>query len=126
MRVLISNPTAPVLPGARTPLTGFAKVNGTPTVLTVQIPNDGQTHPVLVTYQKLTTVAETQGAMRVNYTLNGSANFLPGLDAGGAGIGTQNANASIEADPGTTVTLAQTSALTAGASTVFASISVLA
>lgn len=103
---------SPVL--ARTPVAGYTLVNGTGTIITCKVPNDGQTHPVMVTGVIIVTSAETGGQITVSFTLNGGGQLLQ-IQAGGGGAGQSAAGGNFMADPGTTFTVSQNSALSLGA-----------
>jgi len=101
-------------------LTGFALQDATPQILTWTAPNDGNQHHVRVDTNLYVTSAETGGAIQVTSTLpNGTA--VAGLQHA-AGLGTGFAHAIIEylIEPGSTITLQQSSALTVGAATLWA------
>ena len=119
--MITQNPAAGVLARVATTLAaGFALQNATPNILTWTAPNDGQTHAVIVNAFKIVTVAETGGNVTIAYTCGGQAKTVT-VAPGGAAIGTYPENwAGFVCDPGTTVTLAQQTALTAGASVLFA------
>lgn len=106
---------------------GFALQNATPTILTWTAPSDALTHMVEVFAWKRVATTETGGACTLKITEQGGAIVTNGtaMFAGGA------ANADYPFPAGTTqflvnagaiVELDQTSALTGGASTVFAEI----
>lgn len=103
---------SPVL--ARTPPAGYTLINGTGTILSCNVPNDGQVHPIMVNGVILITVAETGGALTVSFTLDGGAQLLT-IQPGGSGVGQGTAGGSFMADPGTTFSVRQNSALTLGA-----------
>lgn len=100
----------------RTPPGGYVLINGTGTIITAPVPNDGQLHPVTVNGVILVTVAETGGQITVSFTLNGGGQLLQ-IQAGGAGAGQSTSGGLFVADPGTTFTVRQNSALTVGAAT---------
>lgn len=111
---------------AATPLTGVALVNGTQTFLTWTAPSDGQLHRVIVASVIHVTSAETGGQIQQIYTP-----FPGGAPHNGvlfnAGLGSDTAGQVAAAifspvAPGSTVTVSQTSALTAGAATLWAEI----
>jgi len=107
---------------ADTGAAGFALQNATPTILTWNIPNDGGSHVMLFAMTLHISSAETGGALGLNYTdPGGNANSTVPA-AGGAGIGNARQNNAVPVQAGTTVTLTQTSALTAGAAVVWAQI----
>lgn len=106
---------------------GYALVNGTGNILTWTAPNDGNLHRVLVSAVKHVTSAETGGQIQVSLTLpDAFAGGLLTLFNGGQGSGLQTPNAAglsvMFVEAGTTVTLKQSSALTAGATTLWAEI----
>lgn len=103
---------------AETPAGGFALQNATPVVYTWTTPNDGNLHG-FEAYAALTvTLAETGGATKVLWTINGVAQQAT-VFANALAVGTTVNTVQAVADPNTTVTLQQTSALTAGASKIF-------
>lgn len=103
---------------ASTGLAGAALQNGTPTFLSYTLPNDGQMHRIDVyALVAVGAVAETGGAVGVGFTLPNGSVVAAGtqINAGGAGANTNNqTTVSKICAPGTTVTVAQSSALTAG------------
>jgi hypothetical protein len=102
---------------------GTALVNGTPTILSLTTPAAPARLWVNVALDLAVTSAETGGALTINYTSFGSGQTLA-LDAGGhAASLLKNVQARVLADAGTAVTLTQ-AALTAGAATANASMSV--
>lgn len=105
---------------AATPQAGVALVNGTPAFLTWTAPNDGKNHDVLVFNSLSVTVAETGGLIQISFTAPSTAarQFPP--FAGGAAIGDYYNFQSFTVKPGTTVTVAQASALTLGAAQYWA------
>lgn len=111
---------------------GFALQNGTPTIVTATAPNDGNRHIALIAGWVNVTTAETGGQLTVTLTQNGISTPVI-CDAGGhtpQSLELFNNNIVGNAggflvDPGTTVTLAQSSALTAGAATVNAEICII-
>lgn len=102
---------------------GFALQNATPTVLSWTAPNDGKDHLLIVVAALHVTSAETGGQVSVNTTLpDGSGLNSGAFFAAGLGTGT-NANSAMRiVQAGSTSTLTQSSALTAGASLLFAQI----
>jgi hypothetical protein len=113
---------------ATTPAAGFAKINGTATILSWQTPNDGLLHAFTVAISEVVATTEVGGAVALTYVLNGTTNTTTLF--GGAAIAAATAQypattvrfPAILCDPNTTVTLAQSTALTVGASTVYAQI----
>lgn len=109
-------------PTVSTPAAGVALANGTPTFVTLTSPNDGKLHLYEIAASLNVTVAETGGQVQYQFTINGLTNFV-NLYNGGSGINTIQASAVILCDPNTTVAVAQSTALTAGAATIFVGIS---
>src|SRR5579862_5196763 len=113
---------APVLAAqAATPLAGTALVNGTPNLLQWTAPNDGQVHSFNVAATAHVTLALTGGQIQVKWTsagVNQVSTLLAGGEAAGTYVGLflgNGGNGPQQCDPGTTVTIQQTSAVTAGA-----------
>lgn len=106
------------IPGvfASTGTGGFNKVNGTPTILTWNTPADGNMHPFSVYGAEFVTASETGGAIVVNFTFGGHPVQIGLVAPAGAGFNSF-AGAPIIADPNTTVTVQQSTALTAGGPT---------
>lgn len=97
----------------------FALTGGTPTIFTWTAPADGNPHQVSLSASNNCTVAETGGQVTLSYTINGAAK-TPTVFAGGAATGVTVFNTIVTVDPGTTVTLAQATAVTVGAASVSA------
>jgi hypothetical protein len=114
---------------AATPVAGFALVNGTPAILNWTAPADGQQHRFVVFATMNVTVTQVGGAVEVSYCTPDQAtttdNVFPGLFAGGQGVGPnydQVYSLSGIVKPGSTVSVAQGSALTSGAALMWAEI----
>ena len=107
----------------QTPAAGVALVNGTPDIISWQVPDNGQQHPFMVIGQANVTGAETGGEVQVTYTpASGAAGTLT-LSAGGLGTGVHAFTFEARvAAPGSVVTVTQSTALTAGAAVINASI----
>lgn len=101
---------------------GTALINGTQNLASYTTPADGNAHLVFVAATQTVTSLETGGVVQVTYTSNGQA-LTAAMFPGGSAAGTLVASATVAADPGTTVTLVQSSALTVGAATVTADLS---
>jgi hypothetical protein len=101
---------------------GYALVNGTGAILAWTAPADGQQHRVTAVLIQHVTLAETGGAIQVTYTLpDGTASSAtPFAGGSAAGVASNVVDRLVQA--GTTVTLSQSSALTAGAAGVWAQI----
>jgi hypothetical protein len=109
---------------ATTPVGGVPLINGTQIVLTWNVPNDGKLHYLQVFASMTITTATTGGWIGLYFTApdNSAAEYdiLSGTQAVGF-------NESIQSFPficraGTTVTVRQETAMTAGAATLWASI----
>jgi hypothetical protein len=108
---------------AATPAAGVPLVNGTPSILTVPVPNDGNKHYYSLAGALGVTSTETGGAVALVYTVNGVGQVVTVLAANQAGPATYPITSTpIIADPGTNVVVGQSTALTAGAATLFAEI----
>lgn len=109
---------------AATAAAGFAKQNGTPTLISWPVPADGANHRALIVLAEVVTSNETGGLIQVNWTTpDGTAGNYAAI-AGGKTAGIYNGSfaGSVIAAPGTLITVAQASALTLGAATVWAEI----
>lgn len=110
---------------AATPDAGFALQNGTPVILSWTAPDDGQLHRVSAICSIVISAAETGGVVAWEFTApDGTA---AGYDVSTGGQGTGWDYSSAAAHPavikaGSTATLTQTSALTAGAAKIWAEI----
>jgi hypothetical protein len=111
--------TAPQLQ-ASTGAAGFALQNGTPTILSWTAPNDGQLHRATLIAGQHVTSAETGGAVNLNTFLPDGTAVNPSIFPGGGGTGGTGATTDRIVQAGSTVSLVQSSALTAGAATVWA------
>lgn len=110
---------------AATPPAGFALTGATPNILQYTFPNDGRNHRFFIVSFENVTLAQTGGAVQVEFTLpDGTQHNLAVYNASqGAGVyGIFGANAQSNVAPGTTLTLQQTSAQTAGAAVLWAEI----
>lgn len=109
---------------ATTGVAGFALQNATPAILTWTAPADGNLHRVLVFANGDVTVATTGGAVGIALTLPDGTAVANSILAGTQGVSHLNisgaGNATFFVKAGTTVTLSQTSAMTAGAEVVYA------
>lgn len=102
---------------------GFALQNATPTILSWTAPNDGQIHRIQTFIIENVSVANTGGALSLTATDPGGNALNTQLDAGTHGVSeVQPSNKLIPIGPGSTVSIVQSSAQTAGAATVWAEI----
>lgn len=109
-------------PTARTPNTGQALINGTGNIVGLVAPNDGNMHLYTVATTLVVSLAETGGAIALTYTSGGQAANVP-VSAGTLAAGGYPFTQVVLADPGTAISVTQTSALTAGAARLFGAIS---
>lgn len=105
-------------------LAGFALQNATPTILSWTAPADGALHRFSVYASMHVTSAETGGIVQAVFTLpDGSAGFYTVLPGGqGTGFNSSQVNLATIVKAGTTVTLQQVTALTAGGAKLWAEI----
>jgi hypothetical protein len=109
---------------AATPEAGYTLVNSTGNIITWTAPNDGNLHRFQIFSALHVTSNETGGTIAVSYTLPDGTTTLPTLFTA-----SQSAGAISPATtflrlmaPGSTVTIEQTSALSAGAAVMWAEI----
>lgn len=105
---------------ASTGIAGFTLVNGTPNVITWTAPNDGNMHRVLAILVKHVTSNETGGQVAVNGQTPDGIGLTPSPFAGGQASGTYQASSVLLVPPGASVTVKQNSALTVGATSLWA------
>lgn len=103
---------------------GFTKVNATPNILTWVAPSDGQPHRFLIFASETVTTAETGGGVSTNQTAPGGGAQVGSnnIFSGGKIIGTYHVTDGAVVQAGSTVTLLQSAALTAGACVMWAEI----
>lgn len=113
---------------AETSATGVALINGTQTILTVTVPNDGKVHLLVnAAMVKATTATLTGGKLIISSTTP-VATF--DLTTSTTAIGNSFSSAihgtfQVLLKPGTQVTIKQTTAMTAGAAKVYAKIVII-
>jgi hypothetical protein len=114
----------PLQKQAATPLAGVALVNGTPTILSWTAPADGLLHRVQIFAAMIIGSLETGGVVTATVTTPDgtvvSWNLFSGTQGGGFNYATSNFFPVIKA--GSTVTIAQNTALTGGSATMWAEI----
>lgn len=112
----------PLSKQATTGAPGFALQNATPTILSWTAPSDGNLHRVQLFGVMHVTSAQTGGNVVLSYKAPDGATGNVTIWGGGFGGGVfqPNINAIVTVQAGSTVTLAQTVAQTAGAAVVFA------
>jgi hypothetical protein len=111
---------------ATTGAAGFALVNGTPTIITWTAPSDGNLHRFMIFSSIYVPVTTTGGSILAQYTKPGAAGqvshtLYPASVAAPGDILASNKYLELIA-PGTTVSILQTSAMTAGTATLWAEI----
>jgi len=101
---------------------GYVLVNGTGNIITWAVPNDGKQHRVLILASLNVSSEETGGSITLAVQDPGGTNGTHTIYGGGSGAGsvTPTTNCGMIVEAGTTVTLAQGSALTVGAATLYA------
>jgi hypothetical protein len=110
---------------AATALAGYTLVNGTGTILSWAVPNDGVLHRVQFFGTLHVTSTETGGTINVNFTApdgTSGANDAVFSASHGAGVFGPDKAGLLMVEAGTTVTVQQGSALTGGAAVLWAEI----
>lgn len=109
---------------ATTGVNGFMLQNATPNILSWTAPNDGNMHRLIVFATLHVTSSETGGKVVLNFTAPDGGTGSNSMTAGGtaAGVFATDVPFCVCAEAGTTATLAQATALTAGAAVVWAEI----
>jgi hypothetical protein len=114
---------------ASTGPSGTALINGTQTFISWTAPNDGNLHRFITFTAKNVATTETGGQCRVTFTIPGvsgsnSAISTPyaGAQSNGAQLSAATGSLTGLIAPGTTISIIQSTALTGGASTMFAEI----
>jgi hypothetical protein len=102
---------------------GFALQNGTPNILTWTPPADGQLHQFQLFGELIVASTATGGALSVAFTDPGGAGRTPSVLAGSQGAGFHALTAQqLTCEAGQQVALTQSSALTGGAATLWATL----
>lgn len=123
-------PFAPVTAGLRklagTGLPGYTLINGTGTIITATLPNDGNLHSCLIVASLFVSVTETGGVIAVTASTPDGASptftLISGNQAGGH-FGPTNPQFAMQSiAPGGTISVTQFSALTVGAAILYAEI----
>lgn len=105
---------------ASTPVAGFALQNATPIILSWTAPADGLNHSVFIPCSLAVSAAETGGLIVAATVAPDGTTGQSTLESAGQGIGQHPGQIAAVIKPGSTVTVQQTSALTAGAATLWA------
>lgn len=115
-------PPAALNKQAATPAAGFALQNATPTIIQWTAPNDGQLHRVEVFLTVNVSSAETGGGIQWTYTDPAGGTKSVNMNGGGQAAGSYHDLDGGVVGAGTTVSISQSSALTAGAANAYAEI----
>jgi hypothetical protein len=114
-------PGPPVAQPITSAVAGYTLINGTGNILVYNVPNDGLVHTVNVATNMNVASLETGGQIQVLFTTpDGTAQTFQ-QHAAGLAAGLARTNSACLCKPGTTVTLQQSTALTAGAATLWGS-----
>lgn len=115
-------PGPPITQPVNSASAGYALQNAAPvTIQAYNVPNDGLVHTVNVSTNMNVASLETGGQIQVLFTTpDGTAQTFQ-QHAAGLAAGLARTNSACLCKPGTTVTLQQSSALTAGAAVLWAS-----
>jgi hypothetical protein len=114
-------PGPPVAQPITSAVAGYTLINGTGNILTYNVPNDGLVHTVNVATNMNVASLETGGQIQVLFTTpDGTAQTFQ-QHAAGLAAGLARTNSACLCKPGTTVTLQQSTALTAGAAVLWGS-----
>lgn len=108
---------------ATTGAAGYTLINGTGAALTYTVPSDGALHCLIVVGAVVVTSTMTGGQIQMVTTTGGTAKTTT-ISAGSFSNGTVTTTSSstIPVDAGSTVTINQSTALTAGAAKLYLSI----
>jgi hypothetical protein len=115
-------PAIPMTRVAGTAIGGYSLTNGTGQMAAWTAPNDGQNHRALIIASLHVTSAQSGGAVEVFADFPDGFNAAPPLFAGGLGVGDHSATTSCVIEPGSTVSVDQISAQTAGAAVLWCEI----
>lgn len=106
---------------AQTPQAGFALQNATPTIVSWTAPADGKNHRVVVVASQTANAGATGGAIGITMTAPDGTVGTPQIFGATPGAGFHNMSFPVyNIQSGSTFSIVQTSALTAGASTLWA------
>lgn len=111
-------------PPPATSATGVALINGTQTILSTTVPNDGHPHIAWVSTTKAVTTALTGGQTAIKATEAPALAYSLLTTATAVGTAHSVASALLVA-PNTTITVTQTTAMTAGAAKLYARIAII-
>lgn len=107
---------------AATTASGFALANSTGTICSWAVPNDGKQHFALAVISMNITSTATGGAIVWTFSNPANVSQTPSLVAASQAAGTKHATDTAIVMAGTTVSITQNTAMTAGAAVVWAAI----
>lgn len=108
---------------AATPVAGFALQNGTPTILSWTAPNDGKLHRVVIIASETANAAAAGGTIGIAMVAPDGTAGTPQIFGGTPGAGFHNMSFPVyNIQAGSTFSIVQTAALTAGVATIWAEI----
>lgn len=107
---------------ATTELPGFALQNATPTILSWTAPNDGQMHRILIYGALDVTLTLTGGQVNIAWTAPDGSIGHPNLFSANSAAGNHDNLVGLLIEPGATININQSSAVTAGAGVLWAEI----
>ena len=112
---------------AETSATGVALIDGTQTILTATVPNDGKVHALaFAVCEKDVTTALTGGVCTLSWTTpEGTARSINTTSTAVGAYFIAPTSGDTVLKPGTTITLRQNTAMTAGAAKVYAKIVII-
>lgn len=116
------NPPPTIIPGlaqqaAITTLAGFSLQDATPTILSWTAPNDGKPHPVLIFATLHVTSSTTGGEVDLDFTTPDGTSTAQEIFSGtqSSGVPWANTEVTVMCEPGSTVSIKQSTAVTLGA-----------
>lgn len=107
---------------ATTGPSGYSLVNSTGTIISWAVPNDGLLHSIMVIGTLHVTVNETGGQLAVSWTLPDSTSFLSNFFTAAQTASSYTTVFTATVKAGSTVSVTQNTALTAGTATAWAEI----
>ena len=108
---------------AETSATGVALINGTQTILAVTVPNDGKLHFLDLRAYKDVTATLTGGQLTITHSQPATPSLTTNTPS--TTVAVHGFSVAMLVLPNTTVTLTQSSAMTAGAAKIYAKIVVI-
>jgi len=102
---------------------GYTLIDGTGTILSWTVPNDGNIHTAVISVTLDVTSTETGGAFGISFTAPNGSSAASTISSGGSSAGGHPVTPAVAiCEPGSTVYLTQNSALTGGAAVLWATI----